>query len=98
MESAILKGRRLPNWYLDEPQIVGIESFYINSYWDLSSTRRFQDGPIPWDKIVEYGKQKGLEYGILDSFVAIVRAMDAAFLEWRREQADRQRNQNKPTQ
>ena len=93
MEAAVRKGRELPQWYLDEPPGGQLDSFYLRSFWDLSSTRRFDLGPIPWDKIVEYGLHVGLDCDMIDAFVALIRAMDAGYLKWATAEADRQRKQ-----
>ena len=86
MESAIRKGRELPQWYLDEPQSCPMDVFYLRAFWDLNSTRRYEMGPVPWDIAVEYGHHVGLDGSIVDAFVAIIRAMDAAYLSWVAEQ------------
>jgi len=93
VEAAILKGRRLPEWYSEEPPAQITDFFYQKSFWDLSSTRRFEHGPIPWDKIVEYGYHTGLDNDMIDTFVAIIRAMDAGYLNWLKDEIDRQRKQ-----
>lgn len=91
MEAAIRKGRNLPKWYLDEPPTQPLDDFYLRSFWDLNSTRQYEFGPVPWDKIVEYGCHLGLDADIIDSFVALIRAMDAGFLQWAKDETDRQR-------
>lgn len=70
-----------------------MDSFYMNCFWDLNSTRRYEFGPVPWDVILKYGHHIGLEPDIIDAFIAIIRAMDAGFLEWSREQVERERKQ-----
>lgn len=39
-------------------------------------------GPIPHDKVVEYGVRAGLDDENVDALVEIVRTMDKAYLEW----------------
>lgn len=46
-------------------------------------------GPIPWNRIVEYGLRAELEPDIQKAFEATMRAMDNAYLEWMGKQADR---------
>lgn len=91
IEAAIRKGRDLPGWFVDEPPQGPHDDFYIDSFWDLSSTRRFEHGPIPWDTIVEYGRHKGLAPDIIDMFVTLIRAMDVGVLGWTAQQAERER-------
>lgn len=65
----------------------------MKSFWDLGSTRRYDMGPIPWDKIVEYGHYIGLYDDLIDAFVALIRAMDAGYIEWAVKQVKRGRAQ-----
>lgn len=46
-------------------------------------------GPIPWDKIVEYGLIEELDRDMIRALVRIIRAMDDAYLKWQADQADR---------
>lgn len=39
-------------------------------------------GPIPHDKIVEYGIRAGLDHENVEALVEIVRTMDKVYLEW----------------
>ncbi len=39
-------------------------------------------GPIPWTAIVAYGERAGLDGREVDALVAIITAMDNAYLEW----------------
>ncbi len=45
-------------------------------------------GPIPWDAIVAYGQFHQLEPEVLDDFIQIVFALDAHYLEHRRQEAE----------
>ena len=72
------------------------DQFYIRSFWALSSTRNYELGPIPWDHIVEYGLHTGLDDDMIETFVVLIRAMDAGFLEYTVSELDRQRKIKKP--
>lgn len=96
MEAAIRKGRKLPDWYLDEPPAQMLDGFYLESFSALSSTRNYELGPIPWDRIVEYGLRAGLDDDMIDAFVTLVRAMDAGFIEHAVSELDRQRKNTRP--
>jgi hypothetical protein len=87
----LAKGRNLPDWYLEEPVLLPGEDFYINAFWDLSTCRQIgmDSGPIPWDKIHEYGLHTGLDDDILKMFVSIIRTMDTGYLDWQTEQTNK---------
>ena len=85
------KKRPLPKWYLEEPMVTPVDYFYYESFWDLSSTRLFELGPIPWNRIIEYGYYIGLDDVMLEAFTSIIKALDTSYLDWSRDQRDRQR-------
>lgn len=95
MEAALSKGRALPQWYLDEPPAQPFDHFYLRSFWDLDSTRRYDRGPIPWDAAVNYGYHAGLDGDIVDAFVILIRAMDTNYLAWAADEAERRTARNK---
>lgn len=76
---------------MEEPAESPMKSFYFTSFWNLNTERRFEHGPIPWACILEYGCYIGLDDDILDSFVALMRAMDAAYITWVAEDIERKR-------
>jgi hypothetical protein len=57
--------------------------FYLKAFYDLSTCRQsgFGPGPIPWDKIIQYGLWYGLDSCLIEVFVDIIREMDTAYLE-----------------
>jgi hypothetical protein len=93
VESAIEKGRDLPDWYLEEPEIGPAEGFYMRAFWDLSTCRStsFSVGPIPWTAIVQYGTWQGLDPLNHAAFVRIIRDMDREYQEVLEAQAKRHR-------
>lgn len=70
-----------------------MDIFYLRSFWDLNSTRCYEFGPIPWDIILKYGHHIGLDADIIDTFIAIIRAMDSSFLDWSKGLVDAERKQ-----
>lgn len=59
------------------------DDFYMEGFWDLNSTRRYEHGPIPWDLIVQYGREVGLHGDVIrEVFVPVIRAIDVSYLEW----------------
>ncbi len=96
MEAAVRKGRKLPDWYLEEPPRQPLDQFYLGSFWALSTTRNYEFGPIPWDQIVKYGLRVGLDDDMIEVFVILLRAMDAGYLEYMVSELDRQRKPPRP--
>lgn len=43
-------------------------------------------GPIPWDKLIDYGERAGLEPDMMVVFERVVRELDEFYLEQHREQ------------
>lgn len=92
MEAALRKGRQLPQWYLDEPpRHPVLDDFYLAAFWALSSMRNYDSGPIPWDRIVIYGKHVGLDDSLTERLVVVIRAMDKDYLEWAAAEAKKRR-------
>tara|TARA_R110000803_G_scaffold20201_5_gene52227 strand:- start:8613 stop:8924 length:312 start_codon:yes stop_codon:yes gene_type:complete len=76
----------LPKWYTDRPTPRRGEDFFIGAFWELSTTRTFGQviGPIPWNRIVEYGYHKGLEPDMIGVLELVVRELDECWLEQQR--------------
>lgn len=72
----------LPSWYLDKPPIHPVYEIYLEGFRNLGSTRNFEHGQIPWDKIIKYGHHICLDDDIIDTFVAVIQAMDIGYLGW----------------
>lgn len=43
-------------------------------------------GPIPWNRIVDYGERKQLDNAMMGVFEIVIRELDEAYLRWQREQ------------
>jgi len=48
-------------------------------------------GPIPYDSIRNYARDKGLEEDVADAFEMIISEMDGTFLKWHSDEAEAQR-------
>lgn len=59
--------------------------FYLRAFYELSSERLIPRGPIPWNRIREYGTAQGLEPDVLALFHAVVREMDQEYCKARAE-------------
>ncbi len=73
----------LPRWYLDEPVLLPGDEFYMVAFSALSTCRHFGQmvGPIPWDRIIDYGCRKRLNSGMLDVFEVVIRQLDEMYLK-----------------
>lgn len=79
----------IPDWAKNEPAIDPCERVYLDAFFDLSSCRSvgMSLGQIPWSAVADYGDRIGLVGEAHRVFVAVVRALDDAFLtEWVPEQ------------
>ena len=95
MDAAISKGRALPKWYLDEPYVFPAQQFFLKAFWDLNTCRStgMGIGPIPWDKIVQYGSYAGLDDDMIEPLVSIIREMDAEYLLWHSDATEKRTGQ-----
>lgn len=46
-------------------------------------------GTIPWSKMVQYGDRAGLDGGMVNAFVILIKILDAAYLDWRDKEEQR---------
>lgn len=78
------RGLPLPKWFLDEPAIDEAERIYIDGFLELQTCRSIgmDLGPIPWRDVVAYADRLGLDSDMVRVFCKVIRALDAAFLEW----------------
>lgn len=74
----------MPDWYINKPEAREGDQFYLRAYFDLVTTRSQTEsfvGPIPWDKIIMYAHYQELEHAMIDTFLLVIRAMEAADLK-----------------
>lgn len=57
--------------------------FYVSAFFDLSTGRPagFSLGPIPWDQIMRYAADHGLEGQDARDFKKVIRVMDSHYLK-----------------
>ena len=90
VDAAEVKGRGYPDWYLEGPELIGQDAFYLAAFWRLSTCRQIGMGlgPIPWRDIVDYGARVALDSREIEVLVKIVHVMDHAYLGWMNSQSD----------
>lgn len=78
------KGRELPDWFHDCPEIEPYDAFYLNSFWDLATCRQIALEPtdIPWTAINEYADYRGLTGYVKDFFIRMIRVVDKEYLKY----------------
>jgi hypothetical protein len=81
------RGAPVPAWVDEEPDAEPGDSFYMESFWELSTERQlgFTVGPIPITAIHFYAGVKGLPSSMMGLFEAVIRAMDQTYLKWAEE-------------
>lgn len=78
---------------MDEPPLDPNNDFFMESFWRLGTERHYEHGAIPASAVEDYCIRRGLADDIIDPFVAVIRAMDNAFIDWSADQVERERNQ-----
>ena len=92
VEAALAKGRALPQWYLDEPEVTSDDNFFIAAFSELSTCRHQRD--IPWNCIIEYASYHELDREMTRAFVYVIRMMDRALLKWQDDEREQKRRAN----
>lgn len=54
----------------------------MDAFFRLTTTRKYDNGPIPWDVIIFYGKEYKLDDIVLEKFYKIIRSMDSEYMRW----------------
>ena len=77
------KGRDLPDWFLDEPELLRGEDWYVKAFWACSTDRDFGQvlGTIPWSSVQRYGRSRGLTQAAIDALWVVIHAMDEGYLD-----------------
>lgn len=89
VDSAIKKGRALPDWYLDQPEIVAGSEFFHTAYRDLA-TCRHPDGSIPWLAAMAYADRKRLRPDLANALWEAIWRMDVVERRWRLDEIRRE--------
>lgn len=87
----------VPAWYRDQPQLIRGDEFYLTAFWELSSCRQFgySIGPIPWNRVVEYGERRRLDRRMIKVFEVVLRELDEVYLAWLRDNQERKTEQTR---
>lgn len=79
LQSAIAKGREIPEWAQNEPPVYPGDDFFLTAFYELSIGE-----PIPWIDRVLYAEKKELAPDVAEAFSHIIRGMDSEYLKWKK--------------
>ena len=84
IQSGLAKGRPLPQWYLDEPEVNPLDFWFIEAFWDLTSTRQLGEvpGPISWIVVQQWSDVHLLDPETASTLQRVIREMDNVYLDW----------------
>jgi len=84
MKAARNAGRPPPPKFFEiEEKTKPWMAFFISAFYELSTERpaSFGPGPIPWSKIIDFGRHYGYSGVNLEVFKDVIRKMDAHYLK-----------------
>lgn len=71
----------LPAFVADAPMPEPEAGLFWTAFWQLGTCRRWRSAPVPWDACQLWATAHGLSEGDTADLHAIVRAIDARYLE-----------------
>jgi hypothetical protein len=88
VEAAIEKGRELPEWYLDNPEVPDDWLNFLHIFNDLSSCRQIGMtlGPIPWDAILRYCQYKEYDEETTSLVMTVMKHLDMTFMDYQKKE------------
>jgi|GEM_PF-6492535 len=78
--------RPIPEEFKKVPELGEFLIFYWEVFWELSTERLVECGPIPGSKILQYSKDFDISY---DELQPIIRALDGEYLKYIQEERDK---------
>lgn len=100
MEQARKQNLPLPDKIKNAPILLPGLQFYYQAFLDLSTCRPLgmPEGPIPWSAINIYAERQDLTDDDYERFFTLLRAMDAAYLDYRDKKRVTKENKEKQEQ
>lgn len=89
IDTQIDRKQPLPEWYLNQPELLPGQRFYIGAFDRLSTCRHIYDGVvgrIPWTAIETYGRAHELDSEDFMMFEAVIEKLDIAYVRWVKDQ------------
>lgn len=87
MEAAYKRGQPPPSFIADAPTLLPGLDLYLEAFRELSTCRPYigmngAPGPIPWDRINDWGREHEFDGEAREYLVVMIRALDDEYLEW----------------
>lgn len=98
IDAAMLKGRALPEWYLQEPYLLPGEEFYLTAFYRLSADRAASGlgiGCIPYTSRVLYAERAGFDGFMVEAFVDILGVIDGRYVSRQEERISKEQRRLK---
>lgn len=94
MEQAQRTRQPLPDFLKDAPELYRGLEFTLSSFMLLNTCRNvtFSEGPITYLDMCHYCGENDIYGTDRDDFIYLISSMDAAYLQWRRDNAKKQEN------
>jgi hypothetical protein len=90
------RGKPLPDWVLEEPQLEAFEDFYIRAFYCLITERR-GGVCIPHSEIVTFGERSGLNSAMIGTLTTVIWTLETAYNTWAKGEQDKNSAQDKPS-
>ena len=85
------RGGKYPDWFLNEPAPSHNEHLFLDGFGFLSTCRRVESGPIPWDAIQEYCDRTGIVGDSAKLYTEVIMRLDSALLKHHQEKREKDR-------
>lgn len=74
-------GGQTPDRIVNKPKLAPGLVFFFDAFWELDTERSLADlAPIPWSKVIMYGKEHGLGVEDREDLLYLIREGDNAYL------------------
>lgn len=99
VDAALAKGRELPEWFTNAPEIPEGAEIFFQHFYDLTTCRQYGDqpGPIPWLATAQYADHHGYVGSAKEIVIQVIREMDNTYLEWSAKEINRRQRAAKAT-
>lgn len=84
--------RPVPEEFKNPPKLGNFVILYWDLFWELSTERLIECGPIPGNKIIEYSEKFSIPY---DDLHKIIREMDGVYMKHLQEERSKKMNSGK---
>lgn len=89
IETKAERKQPLPQWYLDQPELLPGQKFYIEAFDRLTTCRSIYDGVvgrIPWTSTRQYADVYEMDFNDFKMFEMVIEKLDTAYVRWIKDQ------------